>query len=211
MKYIKMSALLCFCITVTAQKNTEPTALHNNWTNCFVISIKGDTVYGRVQNRDFSFVSRDFRQPAGVTVALADHTEIKLKADDITQLNVATKAGGYVKYLSLMEGKRRIIYKVVIDGTCSLLHNSKEGLIYPSPNSQPISVVTENYTVYYKGQLAEPVNEKEVYMIPAPFRKKCGKFFADCPQLAADLAGNNYYSDNLYEIVAAFNKCINGN
>lgn len=200
MKYWVVCVLVCFTLFVKAQKNMDALITkHNSWVGCYVVFVSGDTLYGRIENRDFSFVSRDFRQPSGMILALTDETEVKLKPDDVSQLSVSTRAGGYLKYLSLPHGKHRVLYKVVVDGPCCLLHNAKEGLIYPSPNSQPISVVTINYSVYYKGLLADDVTEKEVYMIPASFRKKCTKVFADCPKLAAEVASNDYPSDYLFE------------
>lgn len=119
------------------------------------------------------------------------------------------------------------IFKVINNGPCMLLqdrYQNKEEEPRVSPGSSSGgpgtgSIVTLNvnmqyvptgnrYYLLYKGTWLK-TKTKDGTVITDYFRDNCDGIFSECPELIAQLKSKTFASDDIREVVQAFNACLN--
>lgn len=214
MRYCIVTVMLSVCLSIMAQTDKQTEKLkekHKGWIACFVVKKSNDTIYGKVKYQDdYSSTSTDnFMFGKGWVIALKDESEMKLNPAEIKELNIYNHTPGFKKYIVLGKPGKEILYRVIIEGPCSLLYEQRTSGGYGvAQTAYVMETVQERYYLYYKEQLSMAVNETMLENIPIKYRKKCSELLSECPAIASRLDEEVKYGDDLTKVVKDFNKCV---
>jgi len=191
---------------------------HQDWNHCFIVTVKGDTIRGRIKSTaDFTASGTIFTGDF-VVLAYPDEREEKIDPSIMKELYIPEERPEYHKYISILRDSTYInankeLFRVIVDGKCKLVFDDvtssslpvvdQSGMVVGAPSSSD----GDRYYIYYKNILM-PVRTEALFAISTAFRKKSREIFYECPALVEKIEDKSYRSADLREIVKEFNLCI---
>lgn len=226
MKYIVFLGLSIAFFNTTAivsggplssdSSSKTPNKRHHPWVDCFIVSIKGDTVYAQIKDKKDYSAEGSLQAGSQILLRLKDGSETKLSIGAFRELDILKVASNAAKYLSLKMDNQFKLYRVISDGLCKLLYSETVGdagqmAVTPAHSTQNYGTAMKpgaaEYFLYYNSKLTLVHLDDDLNLSPIS-KDDCYEVFQNCPLLAEKMQVKKSKLPKLDEMVSEFNACL---
>jgi hypothetical protein len=206
---IILLSLLCLSLSLLSAGPEDETkgTDYKRWKNGFVITLKGDTIHGKIKTTDFLDVYYDyqrlvsFKDPKGI---------IEYSPNDLTSFSYEEEKGFVtLQSVSSPEGDGHVFLKLYCSGICKvygmMINEIKgKGQDIGQAESQIHSslIPTEKKYIQLRGSQFYPLKR-------IGFKKNMEDIFSTCPRIVQGLESKIYTFDNWKTLVKDYNAVIN--
>jgi hypothetical protein len=180
-------------------KDTDP----KRWKNGFVVTLKGDTISGRIKATDFLDVYYDYQR----MVAFKDNNGVnQYSPNELSSFSYSDDQNGLVTLQSVSspDGDGHVFLKVYYTGECKVygltVNEVKGNLGQDAGYGQVHSSLFPSEKKYIQLKRGQFYQLKRI-----GFKKTMKEVFATCPHVLAGLESKQYTYDNWQDMVRAYN------
>lgn len=194
--------LLCLNLHIQAQsdkntKNPKGNTHHKKWVQCFLVTVKGDTIHGKIRDMisppfyDIQY-NLPFDGPDGMT---RNYTP-----DSLSSFTVFRNKKGEVDTATYvaMEIKDDLIghafLRLYVDGPCKIYGYTT----VVASGMTSFNIVEYKYIRVGRGLMVPPKRFK--------FKKDMKEVFVECPLIISNLDSGDYTFDNWQDMVKDYNR-----
>jgi hypothetical protein len=173
------------------------------WKRGFIITLRGDTIHGKVKINDFLDGYYDFQR----VVSFADSKGITpYRPDDLRSFSYLDgKSMVTMQSVSSPEGDGRVFLRLYYSGDCKVY-----GLVITeikASNDVPAGGGLTHSSLFPTEKKYIQVGGSQFYKLKRIGFKKCMQaIFASCPHILSGLDSKVYTYDNLQDLIRDYNK-----
>jgi hypothetical protein len=174
------------------------------WKNGFIVTLKGDTIMGKIKTMDFLDALYDYQHAVAFK---SDRGFNQYSPNDLKSFSYNEEQNKTVtlQAVSSPEGNGRVFLKLYYNGPCKV-YGLTESQIKADNAPQGIDAPQMQSSLVTKEKKYFQVGNSQFYPIQrAGFKKNMKEVFASCPKIVEGLNSNRYNYEKWQDLIKDYN------